>query len=216
MVATHGIRVGAIDDHPVTLRGIELLLAEFPEIHVVTTADTPAALLASPEVGRDLDGLDVVLVDLYLATDVPSLDVVQELAPRVPVLVMSASRHRHDVVAAIRAGASGYLTKDSAADQFAAAITTVASGGFFLSSQLADMVGAVLAGRTTEPELSPREEEALGWIARGFTHAQTARRMGVTKATVDTYVERIRRKLQVGNKAELTRAALRRRGRPSV
>ena len=94
MAATHGIRVGAIDDHPVTLRGIELLLAEFPEIHVVTTADTPAALLASPEAGRDLDGLDVVLVDLYLATDVPSLDVVQELAPRVPVLVMSACSRR--------------------------------------------------------------------------------------------------------------------------
>lgn len=56
--------------------------------------------------------------------------------------------------------------------------------------------------------LSPREEQALDFIARGFTHAQTARRMGVTKATVDTYVERIRAKLQVGNKAELTRAAL--------
>jgi DNA-binding CsgD family transcriptional regulator len=57
--------------------------------------------------------------------------------------------------------------------------------------------------------LSPREEETLDLIARGFTHAQVARRMGISKATVDTYVERIRGKLQVGNKAELTRAAMR-------
>jgi DNA-binding NarL/FixJ family response regulator len=58
--------------------------------------------------------------------------------------------------------------------------------------------------------LSPREEQALELIARGFTHAQAARRMGVSKTTVDTYVERIRIKLQVGNKAELTRAAINR------
>ncbi len=56
--------------------------------------------------------------------------------------------------------------------------------------------------------LSGREQEALSYIAAGFTHAQTATRMGVTKATVDTYVDRIRRKLGLGNKAELTRAAL--------
>lgn len=214
------IRIAAIDDHPVTLRGIELLLADVPGFDVVGTAPSLAVLRSTPSVGPDLGGLDVVLLDLYLRADqlsggVPSLEVIRELTPAVPVLVMSASRHRRDVVDAIRAGASGYLTKDTDSGQFATAITTVAGGGFFLSSQLADLVGAMLANRADEPELSPREEQALGWIARGFTHAQTARRMGVTKATVDSYVERIRRKLQVGNKAELTRAAIRRRAFPA-
>lgn len=59
-----------------------------------------------------------------------------------------------------------------------------------------------------QPRLTPREEETLGYIARGFTHGQTARRMGVSRATVDTYVKRIRQKLCLGNKADLTRKAI--------
>jgi DNA-binding NarL/FixJ family response regulator len=83
---------------------------------------------------------------------------------------------------------------------------------------LADILHTQMTGqaRPSPPDpralLSPREEQALDLIARGYTHAQAATRMGVTKATVDTYVERIRAKLQVGNKAELTRAALQRPG----
>ncbi|MEV5704193.1 LuxR C-terminal-related transcriptional regulator [Actinoallomurus sp. NPDC052274] len=71
-------------------------------------------------------------------------------------------------------------------------------------------VATALAASVREPEPSPREEQTLELIAAGFTHAQVARRRGITKTTVGTYVERIRRKLQVGNKAELTQAALRR------
>ena len=60
----------------------------------------------------------------------------------------------------------------------------------------------------SRPRISPREREVLGWISSGLTHGQTATRMGITKATVDTYVERLRRKLGAGNKADLTRAAV--------
>lgn len=59
-----------------------------------------------------------------------------------------------------------------------------------------------------QPQLTPREQETLGYIAHGFTHTQTARRMGVSQATVDTYVKRIRQKLCLGNKADLTRKAI--------
>ena len=211
------VRVGAIDDHPITRRGIESLFAGARDVVVVATAESLDKLRESPAVGSDLSGLDVLLLDLYLGTDYlapagPSFDAIKELSAQVPVLVMSASQHRRDVLDAIRAGSLGYLTKDADADQFTRAVATVAGGGFYLSSALADLIGADLGGQGPEPELSPREEEALGWIARGFTHAQTASRMGVTKATVDTYVMRIRRKLQVGNKAELTIAAIRRHG----
>jgi DNA-binding NarL/FixJ family response regulator len=88
---------------------------------------------------------------------------------------------------------------------------------FYLSSQLADLIQAALEGRghpPERPELSPREQEALSFIARGFTHQQTATRMGVSTATVNTYVARIRAKLQLGNKAELALAALRYLKRP--
>jgi DNA-binding NarL/FixJ family response regulator len=122
----------------------------------------------------------------------------------------------------MQAGASGYLTKQAGEEAYATAIRTVATGGFFLSAQLADLIQAATLGGPVEPAppqhevLSPREQQALGFIARGFTHQQTATRMGVSKATVDTYIARIRTKLRLGNKAELALAALRYLPRPGT
>ncbi len=122
------------------------------------------------------------------------------------------------MLGAVRAGACGYVTKLADPPMLVAAVHTVASGGFALSSRLADILRGELAAApaaagtaAATPALSPREEEALDLIAGGLTHAQAASRMGVSRATVDTYVERIRAKLQVGNKAELARAAIERR-----
>ena len=128
------------------------------------------------------------------------------------MLIVSASRAPADVLAAMQAGASGYLTKQAGEEAYATAIRSVAAGTFYLSAQLADLIQAATLGQAParpQETLSPREQEALGYIARGFTHQQTATRMGVSKATVDTYIARIRTKLQLGNKAELALAALR-------
>ncbi len=203
-----------VDDHPLTRRGVESVLGENPDFRIVASVDGPGDLPA-------VEDIDVVLLDLYLGTDEPSIDVVEDLAPRTRVLVVSASGRPADVLGCVRAGACGYLTKSAGAEMFASAVRTVATGGFALSSQLADILTSELArerrmrgGRPAagaapaRPELSPREEEVLRYIARGYTHAQTATRMQLSKATVDTYVERIRGKLQVGNKAELTRLAI--------
>ncbi|MGZ4150636.1 MAG: response regulator transcription factor, partial [Actinomycetota bacterium] len=88
-----------------------------------------------------------------------------------------------------------------------AAVQDVAAGRFHLSAELADALHEVATRQEASP-LSPREEEALRLIAEGFTHKQAASRMGVTVATFDTYIKRIRQKLGLGNKAELTRTAL--------
>jgi two-component system, NarL family, nitrate/nitrite response regulator NarL len=225
------IRVAIVDDHPVARQGVEHIVATVPEVRVVASTasveELEAALGGQGEGGDLGDLVDVVVLDLYLDGEEPALAAVERLAARTRVLVMSASRRPGDVLGAIRAGASGYLTKQSSTAMFVAAIQAVAAGGFSLSSKLADILqaelaqpagaGAAVAGaggqagsgeRRGRPVLSPREQEALGYIARGFTHAQTATRMGVTKATVDTYVERIRHKLQAGNKADLTRSAI--------
>jgi DNA-binding NarL/FixJ family response regulator len=208
------IQIAIVDDHPVTRLGLAALLGTVPGMRVLAEVSSPEDLPVDPA------ELDVLLLDLYLDGDTPALDLVAELAARTRVLVVSASRRRGDVLGAIRAGAGGYLTKRADRELIVEAIERVADGGFALSSQLADLLQAELAAEAREsppgtasaaqPALSPREEQALGWIARGFTHAQTARRMGISKSTVDTYVERIRTKLQLGNKAQLTRAALER------
>lgn len=211
------IRVAVVDDHPVARYGIEHMLGKEPGIVVAATASTAAEAAEAASAG-----VDVVLMDLYLEGERPSLPAVRELAAAVPVLVVSASVRPGDVVEAVRAGASGYVSKQAEAATFRTAVETVADGGFWLSSQLADVLRSHLAagGEEASPSpgsevaaggLSPREDEVLSCIAQGFTHAQTARRLGISTATVDTYVERIRAKMHVGNKAELTRLALERR-----
>ncbi len=214
------IHVAIVDDHPVARRGLQSILAEAGDIQVSAAVATPAELiLDAPGAGHP----DVIMLDLYYNGDEPCLDVIEGLRPNHKVLVVSASGRPTDVLGAIRAGACGYVTKLAdppmliAAVQIAA-VHTVAMGGFALSSQLAD----ILHGELTQapaavnaapdgPALSLREEETLNLIAQGLTHAQAALRMGVSRATVDTYVERIRAKLHVGNKAELARAAMERR-----
>lgn len=211
------VRVAVVDDHPIARYGLERLLAQASNILVMVTAATPDEVLTCLD-GAGAPGIDVIVMDLYLNGDEPSVQSIRDLGTVAPVIVMSASVRPMDVVGAIQAGASGYLSKQTGFDTFRAAIEMVASGGFWLSSQLADILrsrlvtrgGADRGGRSAG-DLSPREEEVLDCIAQGFTHDQTARRMGISKATVDTYVERIRSKMHVGNKAELTRLALERR-----
>jgi DNA-binding NarL/FixJ family response regulator len=205
------IRIAVIDDHELIRHGLEFLLHRFEDLKVVLRGASIGDLR-----GPDVE-YDVLILDLYLATDEPCVEAVRELSAVTRVLVVSASGRPADVLAAVRSGANGYVTKDAPAELIVAAVRTVASGGFYLSAGLADIVQSELDAAVPpatqpggSPRLSAREEETLSYIAQGFTHAQVARRMGVSKATVDTYVERIRAKLQVGNKAQLTRAALNR------
>ena len=193
------IRVLVVDDHPVTRWGVEHLLTRDGDFQVVASvASLDQALPALA------DGIDVVVLDLYLGVPEPALDAVTRISAGHRVLVVSASASRSDVLAALRSGADGYLTKDTDDAEFLAAVRTVAGGGFCLSSSVADVIEAHLESPATPgPELSAREAEALGYIARGFTHGQTAHRMGISTSTVDSYVERIRRKLGLGNKVRV-------------
>jgi DNA-binding NarL/FixJ family response regulator len=206
------VRVAAVDDHPVARYGLAAILGAAPDVDVVAVVADPAEL---PRGASGAVAADVVIADLYLAGPAPALDVIAELAAGVSVLVVSASQEPADVVAAMQAGASGYLTKRATESQYLSALRTVHSGGFHLSAQLADLIQAATQGlgppkaRAERVELSAREREVLAYIARGFTHQQTAARMGVSAATVNTYVVRVRAKLHLGNKAELALAALR-------
>jgi DNA-binding NarL/FixJ family response regulator len=201
------LRLAIVDDHPVARRGLISILEVLGGVQVA------AAVPGGEDIPRDETGrpdADLIVLDLYLADGNPALELITELSAWVPVLVVSASRTPADVLAAVQAGASGFLTKQADEADYGAAIEAVAAGKFYLSAQLADLLD--LATRDLPPHrasLSPREQEVLGLIARGLTHHQVARRTGVAKATVDTYVARIRAKLGLGNKAELALAALR-------
>jgi DNA-binding NarL/FixJ family response regulator len=201
----HGqlIRLAIVDDHPIARYGVERIFDSCPQVTVACSVGSVGDLSVTGP------GPDVIILDLYLDGP-PRLTAVaiETLTARCPVLVMSASARTADVLAAIRAGAAGYLVKQATDDAFTEAVATVAAGGFYVSPQLADVIDAGMCQGAVTAALSPREQETLRYIAQGFTQAQTAVRMGVSPGTVDTYVKRIRAKLGAGNKADLTRRAV--------
>jgi DNA-binding NarL/FixJ family response regulator len=216
------IRVAIVDDHPVARIGLEGVFAPVADIEVVAAAETTGAL--------GVVDADVVLHDLYLADDQPALASISATSRTARVLIVSAFARPEDVLAAMGAGADGYLTKHAHAELYISAVRTLAAGGVVLSAELADAVHAHRAventdaaspangpGAETGPDrppavhLSPREERVLDLIAEGLTHIQVARELRISKSTVDTHVERIRAKLNARRKADLTRAALDRR-----
>lgn len=205
-------RVAIVARHPIVRRGIESILTG-PDFTVVASVARLAEL-------ADPGGAEVVLLG---PCDVEPAAAIGRLCARARVLLVCAPAAAADVLAAIRAGAGGYLTEHTEEAVIRSAARTVAAGGFAVSADLAGILHSGLAPDPPEragPEpapprpapldsaLSPREREALCWIAKGLTHAQTATRMRVSKPTVDTYVARARAKLRLGNKADLTRAAL--------
>lgn len=145
-----------------------------------------------------LDEVDVLLLDSELTGEPPVLTDLRSMADQTNVLVPAARTEGSE--AFIRAGAKGWI--DYHADP----------------AEIVEAVRAVGTGREVAHErsgigidlLSPREHAVLSYIARGYIHEQTARRLDISKHTVDTYIRRARAKLHLGNKAELTRAVLNR------
>ena len=205
-------RVMVVDDHPVFRDGLAALLGSLPDMDVVAVAsDGPEALAALIETS-----VDVVLMDLNLMT-VSGVDVTAQITARgdVPaVLVVTMVDDDDTVVAALRAGARGYVLKGATGDEIAAAVRTVAGGGAVFGAGVAAHVLAlnVDSGRAARPTLfdglTEREREVLALIAEGSSNPQIAKMLGLSLKTVQNYVSRILDKLQV---VDRTQAALRAR-----
>jgi DNA-binding NarL/FixJ family response regulator len=142
---------------------------------------------------------------------------VAEANPEVRFLALSVSDAPDDVIAMIRAGARGYVTKSIAGDELAEALERTAEGDAVFSPRLAGFVLDAFAGALPRPEdpeldqLTPREREVLRQIARGHTYKQVARRLSISVKTVETHVSAVLRKLQLSSRHELTRWATDRR-----
>jgi len=196
--------VAIVNDQPIARGGLEQLAAGIPGLAVAASVASVA----------DLDGLsavfDVVVLDVPTAEDGLSLKAITRLAESSRVLVVSGWDRPPGLLAVLRAGACGCVTRQSSHRTVACALSVVAAGGFYMCAQLADRFHAELSRPPqADPHgLAPREVETLQWIARGLTHGQIATRMGLSPATVNTYAKRIRGKLKVNNKAELTRIAI--------
>ena len=207
------IRVVLVDDHELFRAGVRGELAGL--VDIVGEAGTVAA--AAPLI-RELDP-DVVLLDVHLP-DGGGEAVIAAVAPERPAvkfLALSVSDAAEDVIAVIRAGARGYVTKTISRDELFDAVRRVSGGDAVFSPRLAGFV--LDAFRTGEPlgadeeleTLTPREREVLQLIARGYLYKEIAARLHLSVKTVEAHVSSVLRKLQLSTRHELTRWAQERR-----
>lgn len=203
------IRVLIVDDHPLVREGLRQVLA--------VTAD----IVLAGEAADGEEGLeqirrqrwDAVLLDLSLPgmSGLELLAEIKEREPHPPVLVLSMHAERHTVVHALKAGAAGYVTKDSAALSVVAAIRKVASGGRYLTPSLAEtLVGELQQRGERHPheELSQRELEVVRLIASGSGIKEIAAALALGETTVSTYRSRALEKLGLSGNADLVRYAI--------
>ncbi len=187
------IRIAIVDEHPVHRHGLRSILAGANDISVVAAVSDVSQLRGAGG-GR----VDLVICDPYPRGSRSALSMVRELSSDAAVLVVSGSDERADVLAALQAGARGYLTRHANDVAYVTAIRAIIGGAVFVDYPVTPDTRWGTGGPLPAPALSAREREALAHVARGFTHQQTARRMGVSKATVDTYIGRVRVKLRPG------------------
>ncbi len=202
-------RIIIVDDHSIVRRGLRQILADSPDMFVAAECANAQEMLNILEQG----GFDLVLLDISMPGR-NGLDVLKQVTAKhrdLPVLILSMHPEEQYAIRALRAGARGYITKESAPDELVAAIRKVSSGGRYVSSSLAENLASVIGrDRMKEPHelLSDREYQIMCLIASGKTVTGIAEELSLSVKTVSTYRLRVLTKLRLKNSAELVSYAI--------
>ena len=202
------IRLLIADDHPIVRAGLRRIAEEDRSISVAAEASTGDEALTTMRTAI----VDVVLLDVSMpgAPFTETLRRLREDHPTVRVLVLSGHPEEQWAVRALRAGASGYLTKDHSPEQLVDAVRRVHRGGRFVSPALAERLASQLGpsvAATPHELLSDREFEVLRLLGAGHTVKEVAAKLGLSPKTVSTYRTRLMEKLHFGSTADLVRYA---------
>ena len=206
------MRVVIADDHQILREGLKQLLTAAGDLDVVGEAGDGFEVL---ERIRTLD-FDVLLLDMSMPgkSGVELIKQVKSEKPKLRILVLSMHEEHQYAVRAIRAGASGYLTKESAAAQLVAAIRKVAAGGAFISAEVAERLALDAMPHAEGPRhasLSDREYEVFRLLVTGQSVTEIAEQLHLSAKTISTHKARLMEKLGVDNNADLVRYAVRHR-----
>ena len=203
------INVLIADDHTVVRQGLKQILSDDPQLTVVgEAADGNEVLTALETLSVDALVLDITMPGRN------GLDVLKEVKrkrPTLPVLVLSMHPEDQFAIRILRAGAAGYITKESAPEELVGALRKVCSGGKYVSPQLAERLAVLIGDETTRPpheKLSDREFEVLRMLALGKTVTEVAEELLLSVKTVSTYRSRVLEKMKMTSNADLTRYAL--------
>ncbi|MGJ5591708.1 response regulator [Micrococcus lylae] len=233
------LAVMLVDDHPVVRAGVRAVLEAHPDLTVVAEAGDGAEALrvleglaagagggggadadvggAGVDGGAGLDGgagglPDVVLMDLQMGEGmdgVAATRAVRAAHPGLPVLILTTFDTEADILAALDAGAAGYLLKDASSEEIAAAVRRAAAGQRALAPGVAERLMGRMAGGTEV--LTAREIELLELIAQGVSNKTAAKELFISEATVKTHLVHVFQKLGVGSRTEAVAEARRRR-----
>lgn len=203
------IRVLVCDDHAIVRRGLRQILSETHDIHVDGEATTAAEVLERVRAHR----YEVIVLDVSLpgGNGIDLVGRIRKERPGLPVLVLTVHPEDQYAVRAIRAGAAGFLTKESAPEKLIEAVRKVAAGGRWVSAELAETLASMLAGEGGGPpheRLSDREFEVMRMLASGKTVSQVAAELSLSVKTVSTHRTRILKKMNMKTNAELTHYAV--------
>ncbi|NMO02459.1 response regulator transcription factor [Gordonia sp. TBRC 11910] len=206
------VRIMVVDDHPMWREGVARDLTD-EGFDVVATADGVGAAARRAQAVTP----DVVLMDMQLpdGTGAEATAKVLAVSPNSRVLVLSASDERDDVLEAVKAGATGYLVKSSSKAELVDAVRATAAGQAVFTPGLAGLIlgeyrriAAAPDAGPNVPSLTARETEVLRYVAKGLSSKQIATRLTLSHRTVENHVQATLRKLQLGNRVELTRYAI--------
>jgi two-component system invasion response regulator UvrY len=202
------IRVLVADDHAVVRRGVVQILDEAPDLVAAGEASSGRQVLQKVQE----NDYDVLVLDIGMP-DGSGLEVLHQLRtlrPELRVLILSMYPERQYALRALKAGAAGYLTKESAPDELVAAVRRIAQGGKYITQSLAEELTAALVGeaeKTPEEILSDREFQVVCMLAEGKTIAGIAEELSLSVKTISTYRARVLEKLNLSNTAEIIRYA---------
>ena len=204
------IKVLVADDHAIVRRGLRQILAETEDIMVGGEAATAQEVLQLVRGER----WNAVILDISLpgANGLGLLAEVHKEHPELPVLILTVHSEDQYAVRAIRAGAAGFLTKESAPEKLIEAVRKVAGGGRYVSAELAENLASFLAGETAgapHERLSDREFEIMKMLGSGRTVSEVAKELSLSVKTVSTHRTRILKKMGMKTNAELTHYAVR-------
>ncbi|MFC5547995.1 response regulator [Massilia aerilata] len=210
MTEKASIRVFIADDHAIVRAGLKQIIAEERDISVVGEAETGLDAIKLFRKSR----CNVLLLDISLP-DRNGIEVLKQIKddkPELAVLMLSMHREDQYAIRSLKAGASGYLTKQSAPRELVGAIRQVASGQRYVSAQLAQVLAAQIGEDHDKPaheNLSDREYQTLMMIASGKTVSEIARDLSLSVKTISEYRSRLLAKMNLKTSAELTHYAIR-------
>lgn len=204
------MKVLIVDDHAVVRRGTrELLSEEFPDAVFAEAANGEDAVALARATAYDLVVLDISMPG---RGGMEALKELREHAARTPVLVLSQHAEDQYAIRTLRAGAQGYLTKQTAPEELVHAARRILAGGKYITPSLAERLAEALRSEATQAQhdaLSDRELQVLRLIGAGKSVKDIAGELGLSEKTVSTYRTRVLEKMQMQSNAELIRYAMR-------